>query len=97
LPERNQPAFVSKAVAQTATAFQLFNCATAPENNKSLPDLSAGQGQMGDGSSPVSLSRADIWRALCRAVSFPTPFSTASGVSGLVAGPSSALRPLDFE
>jgi hypothetical protein len=31
------------------------------------------------------------------AVSFPTPFSTASGVSGLVAGPSSALRPLNFK
>jgi len=31
------------------------------------------------------------------AVSFPTPFSTASGVSGLVAGPSSALRRLNFE
>ena len=27
------------------------------------------------------------------AVSFPTPFSTASGVCGLVAGPSNALRP----
>ncbi len=34
---------------------------------------------------------------LSEAVSFPTPFSTASGVFGLVAGPSSALRPLDFE
>jgi hypothetical protein len=34
---------------------------------------------------------------LSGAVSFPTPFSTASGVFGLVAGPSSALRPLDFE
>ena len=31
------------------------------------------------------------------AVSFPTPFSTASGVFGLVAGPSSALRPLNFK
>jgi hypothetical protein len=29
------------------------------------------------------------------AAGFPTLFSTASGVSGLVAGPSSALRPLD--
>jgi hypothetical protein len=34
---------------------------------------------------------------LSGAVSFPTPFSTASGVFGLVAGPSSALRTLDFE
>jgi hypothetical protein len=34
---------------------------------------------------------------LAGAASFPTPFSTASGVIGLVAGPSSAFRPLDFE
>jgi len=34
---------------------------------------------------------------LSEAVSFPTPFSTASGVFGLVAGPSKALQPLDFE
>jgi hypothetical protein len=34
---------------------------------------------------------------LSEAVSFPTPFSTASGVIGLVAGPSSTLQPLDFE
>jgi hypothetical protein len=31
------------------------------------------------------------------AAGFPTLFSTASGVCGLVAGPSSALRSLDFE
>jgi hypothetical protein len=30
------------------------------------------------------------------AASFPTLFSTASGVIGLVAGPSSALRRLDY-
>ena len=30
-------------------------------------------------------------------VSFPTLFSTASGVTGLVAGPSKASRPMDFE
>jgi hypothetical protein len=34
---------------------------------------------------------------LSGAAGFPTPFSTASGVIGLVAGPSRALRPLDFE
>jgi hypothetical protein len=50
---------------------------------------------MGGGSAPHSLSRAGIRRAL--AASFPTLFSTASGVSGLVAGPSSALLRLDFE
>jgi hypothetical protein len=31
----------------------------------------------------------------CGVVSFPTLFSTASGVTGLVAGPTSALRSLD--
>ena len=31
------------------------------------------------------------------AVSFPTPFSTASGVFGLVAGPFSAFRLLNFK
>src|SRR6266852_3940699 len=44
---------------------------------------------MGDGSSPCSLSRADIWRLVPGAANFPTLFSTASGVFGLVAGPSS--------
>ena len=42
---------------------------------------------MGDGSSPGSLSRASIWRLVSGAASFPTLFSTASGVFGLVAGP----------
>ena len=44
---------------------------------------------MGDGSSPSSLSRAGIWRPVSGAASFPTLFSTASGVFGLVAGPPS--------
>jgi hypothetical protein len=44
---------------------------------------------MGDGSSPNSLSRAGIWRLISGAASFPTLFSTASGVFGLVAGPPS--------
>ena len=34
------------------------------KNIKSPPDLSVRQGQMGDGSSPLSLSRTDIRRAL---------------------------------
>jgi len=46
--------------------------------------------------SPSSLSRTGIWRPF-GAAGFPTPFSTASGVSGLVAGPSKVLRPVDFE
>src|SRR6266478_1147490 len=44
---------------------------------------------MGDGSSPLSLSRASIRRLVSGAASFPTLFSTASGVFGLVAGPPS--------
>src|ERR1017187_1007386 len=42
-----------------------------PENNKSLPDLAVRQGQMGDGSSPCSLSRTSIRRALFRGCRFP--------------------------
>ena len=38
-----------------------------------------------------------IGRTLLGAASFPTLFSTASGVFGLVAGPSSVLRALNFE
>jgi hypothetical protein len=34
---------------------------------------------------------ADIGRPVLKAASFPTLFSTASGVSGLIAGPSSSL------
>jgi hypothetical protein len=53
---------------------------------------------VGDGSSPYSLSHADIWRTFLRkAASFPTLFSTASGVFGLVAGPFRTLPPLNFE
>src|SRR5262245_43115946 len=55
--------------------------------------LRSSRDQMGGGSAPHSLSRADIRRSL--AASFPTLFSTASGVSGLVAGPSDALRRSD--
>jgi hypothetical protein len=41
------------------------------KNNKSLSDLSVEQGQMGDGSAPVSLSHADIRRALFRGCQLP--------------------------
>ncbi len=71
---------------------QSWRDGAAIKYNKSLPGLATGQGQMGDGSSPHSLSRTGIGR-LSRAAGFPTPFSTASGVCGLVAGPSNALRP----
>jgi hypothetical protein len=42
-----------------------------PENNKSLPDLSVRQGQIGDGSAPLSLSRAGIRRAHFRGCRIP--------------------------
>ena len=40
-----------------------FSTGCRVQNNKSLPGLAAEQGQMGDGSVPGSLSRADIRRA----------------------------------
>src|SRR6266536_4666118 len=49
---------------------------------------------MGSGSPPHSLSRAGMRRSL--AASFPTLFSTASGVVGLVAGPCCALRSQNY-
>src|SRR5690348_5104802 len=61
------------------------------------PTLRSDRDKSGDGSSPCSLSRAGIRRAFLGAASFPTLFSTASGVFGLVAGPSSVLRALNFE
>ena len=68
-----------------------------PKNNKSRSDLAVRPGQMGDGSAPRSLSRASIWHPPQGVAGFPTPFSTASGVAGLMAGPSKASRPVDFE
>jgi hypothetical protein len=53
--------------------------------------------KVGDGSSPISLSHADIWRtSLRKAASFPTLFPAANGVFGLVAGPFRAFPPLNF-
>jgi hypothetical protein len=43
---------------------------------------------LGDGSSPLSLSRTDVRHPVSKVTGFPTPFSTASGVAfGLIAGP----------
>ena len=79
----------------------LRNPSIHPSNNRKQEAparASPDRGQMGGGSSPRSLSHADIWRpCLSMAAGFPTLFSTASGVCGLVAGPSSTLRLLDFE
>jgi len=49
----------------------MLNVSPVPKNNKSLPDLSVEQGQMGDGSAPVSLSHADIRRALFSGCQLP--------------------------
>ena len=47
---------------------------------------------MGDGSSPHSLSRADIGRSPRGGCRLPDAILRANGVSGLVAGPSEILR-----
>jgi hypothetical protein len=44
-----------------------------------------------------SLFPVPAFGTLFKVAGFPTPFSTASGVTGLVAGPSKVLQPLDFE
>ena len=73
--------------------------ALSRRNEKSPPDLSVKQGQIGGWefamlSFPRWLFGAHLFRG---AASFPTLFSTASGVFGLVAGPFSVLRALNFE
>jgi len=56
----------------------------------SLPNLAAEQGQIwGMGVRQALFPVLAIGRLISGAASFPTPFSTASGVFGLVAGPSS--------
>ena len=44
--------------------YRMTKPAIRRKNIKSLPNLAVEQGQMGDGSSPISLSRTDIRRAL---------------------------------
>ena len=59
------------------TSSSSFSCSLwaggdeAARKHKPLPDLSVRQGQMGDGSSPSSLSRASIWRTLFSGCWFP--------------------------
>ena len=65
------------------------------QNEESLPDLAVKQGQIGGWefamlSFPMPTLGAEL------AAGFPTLFSTASGVFGLVAGPSSVFRPTGF-
>jgi hypothetical protein len=67
--------------------------ASAAPTQLSVHERALASNPQGDGSAPSSLSRADIRRSrLSGAAGFPTPFSTASGVIGLVAGPSNVLR-----
>jgi hypothetical protein len=61
----------------------------------SPPDLAAKQGQnWGMGVRHALFPGLALGAKL--AASFPTPFSTASGVASLIAGPTRALRPLDY-
>jgi len=86
-------------------AFNPRSPSTAAGNSPSIktksprPTFRSDRDKSGDGSSPCSLSRAGYSARpiFVRAASFPTLFSTASGVFGLVAGPSSVLRALNFE
>jgi hypothetical protein len=80
----NYPGFASVGLENVASPVAPFPYAKSP-----CPTLRSSRDQMGDGSSPCSLSRAGIWRHISAAASFPTLFSTASGVFGLVAGPPS--------
>jgi hypothetical protein len=62
---------IQKPLLNFQRRFLILESQLFPENNKSLPDLSVEQGQMGDGSAPVSLSHADIRRALFRGCQLP--------------------------
>jgi hypothetical protein len=68
-----------------------------PKNIKSLPNLSVEQGQMGNGSSSISLSRTGIRRSPLGGCRFPDAILHGKRSFGLVAGPSSASRSLNFE
>ncbi|MGC8829239.1 MAG: hypothetical protein ACP5MG_02255 [Verrucomicrobiia bacterium] len=65
------------------------------KNNKSLPALKNRQGQIG-GWEFATLSFPIPALGAHQAAGSPTPFSTASGVIGLIAGPFSALRLLNY-
>jgi len=68
------------------------------KNKMSPPDLAVGRGQIGGWEFATLSFPYRHWAlTLAGVAGFPTPFSTASGVIGLVAGPSRVLRPLDFE
>src|SRR2546430_15678796 len=79
-----------------ASPIRISETGPSKANRKQMspPDHKTKRGRNGSGSAPRSLSHAGIRRAL--AASFPTLFSTASGVFGLVAGPFCALRSQNF-
>ena len=77
---KNMPSKMCQIKTRTRPFHSLFSirCSAlnvrrfpVPKNNKSLPDLAVSQGQIGDGSSPSSLSRTGIRRSLFRGRRFP--------------------------
>jgi len=79
---------------QVITAFHVSRFTHHVSRNKKSPlDLAVKRGPNG-GWEFAKLSFPRWHLALCqgKAASFPTPFSTASGVRGLIAGPSSVFQ-----
>ena len=52
--------------------------------------------KLGGGRSPHALSRCNRWAPAVQVGRSPTPFSVTRGVVGLIAGPSKALRHMDY-
>jgi hypothetical protein len=67
------------------------------ENISPRPTFRSSRDKWGMGVRHTLFPEPTLGATLAGAAGFPTPFSTASGVCGLVAGPSSALRSLNFE
>ena len=75
----------------------MFDVFSPPKTISPCPAFRSSRDKWGMGVRQALFPMPTLGAPLSEAVSFPTPFSTASGVFGLVAGPSSALRTLDFE
>ena len=82
---------------QVWLSFEVRRFLPSPKTISPCPALRSSRDKWGMGVRQALFPMPTLGAPLSGAVSFPTPFSTASGVFGLVAGPSSALRPLDFE
>ncbi|MDB6056681.1 MAG: hypothetical protein JWO95_525 [Verrucomicrobiales bacterium] len=68
------------------------------KTKSSHPVLRPNRSKLGDGSTPLSLSRTDVRHLASEVTGFPTPFSTASGVYfGLIAGPLISVARIKFE